>query len=179
MRSNRTELALLGLLADGAKSGYDLKKEISDTISHFWSESYGQIYPTLKRLRERDLVVRKPVESTGGPDRFVYSLTVDGWAALHAAFQPPAQPPRPRNELLLRLFFAEHCDPELLLRDVRSHREHAAASLARFESLRAELGDEADLTPKERHLALTVDYGVAVMKALVDWSNHAERTISS
>ncbi|MGH9601902.1 MAG: PadR family transcriptional regulator, partial [Terriglobales bacterium] len=52
MRSttNTTRFALLGLLSLGPQSGYDLKKRMEQSIAHFWSESYGQIYPTLRRL---------------------------------------------------------------------------------------------------------------------------------
>jgi hypothetical protein len=35
--------------------GYDIKKEVEERLSHFWSESYGHIYPMLRRLHDRDL----------------------------------------------------------------------------------------------------------------------------
>jgi DNA-binding PadR family transcriptional regulator len=31
-------------------SGYDIRKTVQESIRFFWSESYGQIYPALKRL---------------------------------------------------------------------------------------------------------------------------------
>lgn len=38
---NATEFAILGLLAEGPLSGYDIKKEVEERLSHFWSQSYG------------------------------------------------------------------------------------------------------------------------------------------
>ncbi|PYI52519.1 PadR family transcriptional regulator [Paenibacillus flagellatus] len=55
MRTNKSYYALLGLLAFGPHSGYDVKRRIEQQLSHFWSESYGQIYPNLKKLVEEGL----------------------------------------------------------------------------------------------------------------------------
>ena len=48
-KENRSKYAVLGMLATGPKSGYDIKQTIETSIGHFWNESYGQIYPILKR----------------------------------------------------------------------------------------------------------------------------------
>src|SRR6267378_1332508 len=48
MEGGATPNALLGLLSLGSMSGYDIRQLISQSIGHFWSESYGQIYPGLK-----------------------------------------------------------------------------------------------------------------------------------
>src|ERR1035441_9620557 len=51
MTRNRTAYVLLGLLSiEPNQSGYDLRKAIESSVGYFWGESYGQIYPTLKRL---------------------------------------------------------------------------------------------------------------------------------
>jgi hypothetical protein len=44
-RATTSRYALLGMLSLGPGSGYDLKKRIEGSLAHFWSESYGQIYP--------------------------------------------------------------------------------------------------------------------------------------
>jgi len=40
----------LGMLTEGEASGYDLKKHFERSVGHFWSESYGRIYPMLAQL---------------------------------------------------------------------------------------------------------------------------------
>ena len=40
---------LLGLLAIEPMSGYDLGVTIRASVGHIWNESYGQIYPNLKK----------------------------------------------------------------------------------------------------------------------------------
>ena len=62
--------ALLGMLSIRPMSGYDIKKLIEASISNFWTESYGQIYPILKTLVAEKLVTRTTAETirqTGSP----------------------------------------------------------------------------------------------------------------
>ena len=59
MEGGATPNALLGLLSLGPMSGYDIRQLIPRSIGHFWSESYGQIYPGLKRLSAAGFVEKK------------------------------------------------------------------------------------------------------------------------
>ena len=86
-------------------SGYDLGQSIRASIGFFWNESYGQIYPNLKKLAAADLVTAKTEKQKGKPDRQVYSITPRGRAHLEKWLAVEPQPEVPRNELLLKLFF--------------------------------------------------------------------------
>ena len=57
--NNSSRAAILGLLLMHDASGYDIRKLAEGSIGHFWSESYGQIYPTLKRLVRDDTASSK------------------------------------------------------------------------------------------------------------------------
>ena len=56
-----TARVILGMLALGARTGYDIKRAIDLSTRFFWGASYGQIYPELHRLAERGLVRATPV----------------------------------------------------------------------------------------------------------------------
>ena len=49
-RQSQTEVAVLGALSVEPMSGYAARRAITETLGHFWSESFGQIYPTLASL---------------------------------------------------------------------------------------------------------------------------------
>lgn len=49
-RQNKSQYALLGMLTLGEMSGYDIKKLFDTSLRNFWGESFGQIYPILRRL---------------------------------------------------------------------------------------------------------------------------------
>lgn len=175
-RVNPTEFAILGLLAEEPRSGYDIKKEVEERLGHFWSESYGHIYPMLRRLHDRDLVVKEVKRQEGRPDRYVYSLTEDGRRALEDWFAEPPAPARPRNELLLRLFMGRHGKPAYLLRDVRAFRERADGALAQLRQVGAWIEGEAS-HPDAVYWKLVVEYGIRAFETLGAWSREAETTL--
>src|SRR5262249_61796934 len=92
-KTSTTEYAVLGMLAMGPGSGYDLKKRIEGSVAHFWSESYGQIYPILSRLAAEGLIARRLERQKGKPDRHVYSITAAGPERPGRLARAP--PPRP------------------------------------------------------------------------------------
>src|SRR2546428_10589522 len=111
-KAGTTEYAVLGMLALGPGSGYDLKKRIEGSIAHFWSESYGQIYPILGHLASQGLVERRLERQKGKPDRQVYSITAEGQERLRAWLTAPARDESLPSELLLKLFFGRRRPPE-------------------------------------------------------------------
>ncbi len=78
-RASSTPFVVLGILGVLGKplSGYDIKQIIDGTISHFWSESYGQIYPVLKRLAAERLI-RARVVKEDRRKKIVYTITAKG-----------------------------------------------------------------------------------------------------
>ena len=64
-----TARVILGMLALGARTGYDIKRAIDLSTRFFWGASYGQIYPELHRLEERGLVRATPDPRAAGSAR--------------------------------------------------------------------------------------------------------------
>ena len=63
-----TGRVILGMLALGRNTGYDIKQMVDKATRHFWAVSYGQLYPELRRLEHQGLV-RGHSEPTGGRTR--------------------------------------------------------------------------------------------------------------
>ena len=87
-------------------SGYDIKKLVDVGLSHFWSENYGQIYPTLEQLVKNGLALKSKQRKSGKRDRFVYSITPIGKKLVRDWIRGPTDPPAVRNELQLKLFLS-------------------------------------------------------------------------
>jgi DNA-binding PadR family transcriptional regulator len=66
-------LAILSLLAEGPKHGYQLMKEMKDRSGGVYNASAGSVYPTLQQLEDEGLV-----EAAVQSGRRVYSLTEAG-----------------------------------------------------------------------------------------------------
>ena len=123
---------LLGLLTIEAMSGYDLGQTIRGSVGFFWNESYGQIYPNLKKLAADGLVTSKKERQEGKPDRHVYSITKKGKEHLTEWLAVEPQPEIPRNELLLKLFFGAQVPAEVLIGYIERMAQTERALLKQF-----------------------------------------------
>ena len=101
------QYALLGLLHDAPRHGYELKQAFDRVLSPQRSLPFGQVYASLARL-ERDGRVRvEGVERVDGPDRKRYTITDDGRGALDAWLHRPLDPePHLQAELYLKVVLA-------------------------------------------------------------------------
>src|SRR5687767_13775334 len=97
-RGSQTEMAVLGALSIEPMTGYALRETIRDVLGHFWSESFGQIYPALAELERHDHVTRSG-STRAGSSRF--AITPSGTQRLRDLLSQPVQAAPPRNGLLL------------------------------------------------------------------------------
>jgi DNA-binding PadR family transcriptional regulator len=70
------DFAILGLLRDGPRHGYELKRALGDL--GFWQVSFGSLYPALRRLEKQGMI-----EATKGEGRRkAYRITETGRARM-------------------------------------------------------------------------------------------------
>lgn len=80
-RSAALELAILGVLSESPLHGYELRKRLISVLGLFSTISYGALYPTLKGLVSRGLLVEQdenPTAKYPKRTRIVYALTPAG-----------------------------------------------------------------------------------------------------
>src|SRR6478735_2051929 len=100
---------LLGLLADGPASGYDLLKIFDRSLAFIWPATQSQLYGELNRLADDGLVV---VSEEGPRRRKEYTITREGRAALEH-WLTDVEPDRiRRNDAMLRVFFLGALPPD-------------------------------------------------------------------
>ncbi|MGA8088720.1 MAG: PadR family transcriptional regulator [Terracidiphilus sp.] len=164
---------LLGLLTIEPMSGYNLGQMIKESIHHFWNESYGQIYPNLKRLASGGFVTRKTEKQKGKPDRNIYSITKKGRERLQRWLQVEPQPEVPRNELLLKLFFGANASPQTIKGYVEQMVARERAVLGRFAVIEREIPKSADY-PDAPYWQMALRFGQNELEAHMRW---AEETL--
>ena len=169
MREVKSKYAILGMLSIAPMSGYDIKKEVETSISNFWTESYGQIYPVLKSLI-RDKLVTKSVESESGkPDRHVYALTAKGRKELRRWLLEGSAPKVQRNEFLLKLFFGEEIPGKANAAHLEAFRDLQRGLLQKYAAIEKQIAKENAGNPNLPYWLMTVSYGQHVSRALVQW----------
>src|ERR1700678_1297453 len=84
---------LLGLLARGERTGWELTNEFDTSLANVWAASHSQIYPELAKLEGGGLI-RKTVAGPRGSQR--YAITESGRATVTAwlADTQPGDSPR-------------------------------------------------------------------------------------
>jgi DNA-binding PadR family transcriptional regulator len=162
---------ILGMVAYGMRTGYDIKQLVDKSTRYFWAASYGQIYPELKRLEDQGLIEGRP-EPTGGRARTVYDLTPAGGAALQSWLATDRELAYElRDEGLLKLFFSDLAGPEQRIKNIRAMRERMDGKLAQLRKL-AVKADEMGTGP-----ALTLRLGITYTESFIQWCETAERQL--
>jgi len=165
---------LLGLLTIEPMSGYDLGQTIRGSIGHFWNESYGQIYPNLKKLAADGLVSAKTEKQKGKPERRIYSITREGRERLTNWLAVPPQAEVPRNELLLKLFFGAQVFPDISIGYIERMAESERSSIQLIKRAAEEIVRNQQY-PDAPYWKMAARFGEIELEAHLRW---AEETLA-
>jgi PadR family transcriptional regulator AphA len=161
---------LLGLLEMEPMSGYDLGLSIRMSVGHIWNESYGQIYPNLKKLAAGGFVTSKTEHQNGKPDRRIYSITKKGKERLAKWLAVPPQPEIPRNELLLKFFFGAGVPTQALIGYVERMMEREGAVLRELARLEREEIANNQQYPGAPYWKMAARFGQMELQAHMCWA---------
>jgi DNA-binding PadR family transcriptional regulator len=160
--------AVLGMIALGARSGYEVRRAAELSLRFFWALGPPQIYAELSRLEKAGLVAGHD-DSQGRRPRRSYQATSLGQTALRewATSRQPA-PLELRDVLLLQLFFADIADPADVTALLERIRERSMQALATFEEqimpAAARTAQRGVGQPK-----VVAEFGVALHQFIVSW----------
>jgi len=168
-RSSSSMEVLLGLLTIEPMSGYDLGQTIRRSVGFFWNESYGQIYPNLKKLAGGGFVSAKTERQKGKPDSHIYSIAKKGRERLAAWLEVEPQPEIPRNELLLKLFFGAQSSAETSIQHVERMVERERAYLHEFRRIEREEIAKNQQYPDAPYWRMTARFGQLELEAHLRW----------
>lgn len=168
-RANKSKHAVLALLSIGPRSGYDVERDVRSLIGHFWQESFGQIYPTLRKIVAEGLATVHEEKRDGKPIRKVYTITAEGRAAVKQWLATPPDPPPVRNEMLLKLFVGWQTSPEVHAAHVSGLLEHFTRELAQFDVFEKIIEQLIEQSPDALYWAMTLRSGQLYVEARRQW----------
>lgn len=175
-KENKTKYAILGVLNLKPASGYDIKKFCDNSISHFWNENYGHIYPVLKQLEKEGLVI-KSTEINDGKLRNVYSITQTGKQKLVEWLSIPPEVPQARYEFLLKMFFSKDISTGVIIDRLNNSKELCKSILNEYEQIEQKMkknlenGSECDMGVP--YWYSTLRYGILDIKAKIAWCDES------
>jgi PadR family transcriptional regulator AphA len=163
--------ALIGLLAERPRTGYELLKHFQLSLAYVWPARHGQIYPELARLREEGLI---ELVNEGPRRSKTYAATEAGVAEVRRWLRETEPDRSIRNEAMLRVFFLWLLEPEETEDYLREELAAHQARLAEYEALAAEPQPD---TPKTRMFRIALEAGLRSRRTAVDWAEWAVRQV--
>jgi DNA-binding PadR family transcriptional regulator len=162
---------LLGLLAAGEKTGWELTSEFDTSLANVWAASHSQIYPELAKLEGGGLI-RKTDTGPRGSQR--YAITESGRSTVTAWLADTEPGDSLRSERLARVFFLgmlpQARAAAYLAEEERRHR----AKLARYLAFAAECPLDDDATRWDR---IALEAGIRAETALAEWAAWAHEQL--
>jgi DNA-binding PadR family transcriptional regulator len=166
--------AVLAVLEQGPRSGYDLSRTLDIRISPYWHAKHSQIYPELAALEREGLIEYEVHEQTDRPDKKVYTIKPAGHAALFEWLTSPLEPESKRDELVLRALAIGHADRERAVALFRDEQQRHRQRETRYRKLVRELeqghaGAIEDPTSPVYGRYLTLHRGIGYEREYATW----------
>ncbi|WP_275097658.1 PadR family transcriptional regulator [Sedimenticola hydrogenitrophicus] len=156
-----TSQLCLGILCLGDASGYEIKKAIERTFSHFQATSYGSIYPALAKLTHQGLVSFHEQTQQKRPTKKVFTLTEAGRIQFFQTLMATEPTEQHRSDFLFLMMFAHLLPTEQNRALLEKQTAHLRSELDILERI---INECPTLTPGMR---FTLEYGIAANRALL------------
>lgn len=177
---NKTKFLILGLLSEESLSGYEIKKIVDMRFSFFWSESYGQIYPQLKKLSEDKLIEEislNEIESSKIIKK--YSITDKGRIELKEWLEEPVEKETVRYEILLKMYFSNNISAEVMLGHIKEFQISHRNQLKLFEKYTLQLEKFKEVHDNHEDILMVLSFGQKVWKAYDDWCEEVSKILEN
>ncbi|MDP4093708.1 MAG: PadR family transcriptional regulator [Bacillota bacterium] len=170
---NKTKYLILGLLSEQPLSGYEIKKIVDIRFSFFWNESFGQIYPELKKLEAEGLARMLETLNEDGKQKSSkkFSITQAGQKELEKWLKEPVEKEMVRYELLLKLYFSNSISGSTMLEHIREFQIIHRKQQMIFDKFEEELNRDIDMHENHRAILMVLNFGQKVWKAYDEWCN--------
>ena len=127
------ELAVLGLLKERPMHGYQLSRELGESLGGLWRVSYGSLYPTLRRLERDGAIESEAGDERGARRKKVYRITPAGEQLFLELLQEAPQDTQSEDaRFRMRLAFFRYLPPETRIRLLERRRQTLQQRLTRI-----------------------------------------------
>ena len=177
--TGKSKYVMLGMLARMPLTGYTIKKWLENEYSHFWQESYGQIYPTLKALVAQGLAVcSNSGEHGNGRGQILYSITEAGRKELSDWMLEKPEIEKIRYEILLKVSFGENTQSEVLIGHLNDFIRRNEELVKEMNDCMEQIDQFKDQGMDYTYSQLTALCGTYVYSAMKDWAVEAKKIIT-
>lgn len=165
---SKTQYAVLGALSIQPMSGYEIKKMMAESTNYFWTESNGQLYPTLAKLAKSKFVTVEK-QMVGEKLKKIYTITAAGLEKLQDWLTQDFQYYPVRKELLLKIFYGQNVAPAVSIQHIQKHLRKCQDLLKMYKDIENKLTSSVEQGETSVYFLLTVKAGVGTVKTEIAW----------
>ncbi len=158
------ENVILGFLMIKPMSGYELRKSMLNSTGVFYDSSFGTIFPTLKKLKEKNLISTDS-QSNGKRTVLVHSITEKGKNMLNKWLISGDNYLKLRYEFLAKIFFSGHLDKSTIESTIINHMHELQGTLNMISELESKSHE-----PQDPFHVYTVEFAKDFYRFLYQWN---------
>jgi len=165
----KAELAILGLVAEEPRHGYEIEGVIEARGMRDWTEiGFSSIYYLLRKLEDKGLVVSQLEKSSGrGPARKVYRVTEEGQQVWYEeTLKTLSTLERAPTPFLLGMSALPAFPPDEAIQALRQYRDNL---IERRNALKQRWEDQAVAQPLPYFVDAMFDYSVTLIETEMAW----------
>lgn len=165
---------ILGFLKIKELTAYDIKKTMDQSVSRFYSSSFGSINPALKKLEKQKYVICREAIENHRVKKY-YKITETGFVNYKIWLKEPINIGRIKNEGLVRLFFMGDVDADSQKEIIKNYLKELEEIQDSFKKLKTELAKKE--VPKEhiqraKFQLTTLKFGIDYYQFTYEWFNN-------
>ena len=155
------DLIILGLLMDGPKHGYQIKKLIREIAAKYASIESTSIYYPLTRMQKEGLLSEKHIKTKKHHEKFVYHITQKGRAAFKKMlYKNFLMLERPFINTDISLYFLKYTDKNMVNKRLRQRMNW----LKRIENWLIKTKGDLEKDRRKKSLALIIRHNIELIK---------------
>ncbi|ALS01500.1 hypothetical protein ATZ33_09005 [Enterococcus silesiacus] len=150
---------ILGCLAVHPMNGYGLKQFIAGSVNTFSDVSFGTLYPALKRLQDKELILLK-IEN----GKKIYYITKKGEETLEEWLMNKQSKFKMNYEFLTKLFFSGLIETEKVKENILAHLKEIEQEKIIMEKTLIDFEPHVDIYQK-----MTIKFAIDFYDFLANW----------
>lgn len=161
------ELLFLGLLKDGPKHGYEIKRLIEEELFPFVGLKIKSIYYPLKKMEKLDLIKKDVGREGRWPEKYVYSLTPKGEKIFdHLITESFLTIERPYFNIDLSLYFLPYVEKKIAKRQLRGRIIFLRRIRRDLQGLQRTMKTSSQREPNgQKHVTVILDHDLDLVEA--------------
>ena len=169
------ELVLLGLLEEGPKHGYEIKRLIIKIIETFTSIKTKSIYYSLRQMEKEGLVAKRVSRAGRRPEKYIYHITKKGSGRFQELLRRSFLIlERPFLNIDLSLYFLPFIKPKM----ARARLRTRLRGLGRVKVWLENMGRSLKERNAPRHLQTIIQHNLELAKAEIKFTSQLVKTLT-